>query len=501
MAEGEAFLRMRGIGKSFSGTSVLKDVDLDVTGGEVHAVVGENGAGKSTLMKIAAGVYQPDAGEIVVEGTRHRFPRPVDAISAGIAMIYQELNLAPHLTVAENIFLGREPKRAGFVLDASRLRSESRRLIEDHRFDLRPDDRVLALSAGQRQLVEILKALAANSRLIIMDEPTSSISEAEAEELFRIIDMLRDAGVSVVYISHRLEEVKRIADRITVLRDGEKVAEGENADFDIPTIVRHMVGREITEFYPPREAEIGAVVLSVKGLSRGTAFRSVSFDLKAGEVVGMAGLVGAGRTEVAEAVFGARPAERGDVLLDGSTVDISSPGQAVRRGIGLLTEDRKRTGLCLNLPVSWNQTLANLGAVVDRFTIRGRKEQEVAQGFIDRLDIRGARPGRAAGLLSGGNQQKVVIARWLFRDCRVLLFDEPTRGIDVGAKRDVYQLINELASEGKAVLFISSELPELLGMCDRVLVMHEGRIVADVRAKETTAEEVMHYAAVGRVEA
>ncbi|MEW6357861.1 MAG: sugar ABC transporter ATP-binding protein [Planctomycetota bacterium] len=500
MAEGEPFLQMRGIGKSFARTPVLKDVDLDVRPGEVHAVVGENGAGKSTLMKIAAGVYRPDAGEIIVAGKPRFFRRPVDAIAAGIAMIYQELNLAPHLTVAQNIFLGREPRRASFFLDRSRLRSDSQGLIDKHRFGLSADDRVLSLSAGQRQLVEILKALAADSRLLIMDEPTSSLSESETEELFRIIGALRSAGVGVVYISHRLEEVKRIADRITVLRDGEKSAEGENRALDISAIVRHMVGREITEFYPPRKVDIGETVLSVRNFSRGKAFRSVSFDLKAGEIVGMAGLVGAGRTQVAEAVFGVRSPEEGEVLLDGEKIRVRSPQEAVRRGIGLLTEDRKRTGLCLNLPVSWNGTLSNLPAVVRHMMIDRRAEFDVSTGFIERLDIRGAHPSRRAGVLSGGNQQKVVIARWLFRDSRVLLFDEPTRGIDVGAKRDVYALMNKLAAEGKAILFISSELPELLGMCDRILVMHRGRIAADVDAKETTAEEVMHYAAMGKAE-
>ncbi|NOZ21253.1 MAG: sugar ABC transporter ATP-binding protein [Planctomycetes bacterium] len=498
MAEGDPFLRMRGICKSFAGAPVLKDVDLDVRPGEVHAIVGENGAGKSTLMKIAAGAYHPDSGEIIVAGKPRTFRRPVDAIAAGIAMIYQELNLAPHLTVAQNIFLGREPRRARLFLDRTKLRAKSQGLIDRHHFDLNATDRVLSLPTGQRQLVEILKALAADSRLLIMDEPTSSLSESETEELFRIIDALRSAGVGVVYISHRLEEVKRIADRITILRDGEKVAEDENHAIDIPTIVRHMVGREITEFYPPREADIGDVVLSVRNFSCGKMFRSISFDLKAGEIVGMAGLVGAGRTDVAEAVFGVRSLDGGEVLLDGRKISVRSPQEAVRHGIGLLTEDRKRSGLCLNLPVAWNVTLANIQAVLSKLMVNGRRERAVAEDYIDGLGIRGAHAGRMAGLLSGGNQQKVVIARWLFRDSRVLLFDEPTRGIDVGAKRDVYELMNRLASEGKAMLFISSELPELLGMCDRILVMHRGSIVADVNAKETTAEEVMHYAAMGK---
>jgi len=493
-----AFLQLRGIRKSFSGTVVLRDVDLDARPGEVHAVVGENGAGKSTLMKIAAGVYQPDAGTIVVGDTPGLFRRPVDAINRGIAMIFQELNLAPHLTVAENIFLGREPRKTPGVLDRKAAKKAAQKLIAENGFDLAADEEVRRLSAAQKQIVEILKALAARSRLLIMDEPTSSLSEAESERLMGIIRALRQKGVAVIYVSHRLEEVKAVADRITVLRDGEKVTEGASSDLDIATLVRHMVGREIRDFYPRRQVKPGRVALAVENLSRRNEFESVSLEVREGEVAGIAGLVGAGRTELAEAIFGARPAESGLISIGGRPVIIRSPCDAIAAGIGLLTEDRKRNGLCLHLPLSWNISLANLSALTRWGVLRRRDEEKVAARYIDRLRIHGGRPGRVARFLSGGNQQKVVLARWLYRDSRVLIFDEPTRGIDVGAKRDVYGLINELAESGKAILMISSELPELLGMCDVIFVMHRGRLVARLEGGKTTAEEVMHYAAVGR---
>jgi len=492
-------LELRRISKTFGSTRALREVTVSARTGEVHAIVGENGAGKSTLMKIAAGVHQPDSGEIVVNGRPVRFRNPHDAIAHGISMIYQELNLAPHLTAAENIFLGREPRsRLRFLLDQSALEEDARKLLKSHGFELDLSREVHRLSPAERQIVEILKALAARSKVLIMDEPTSSLSEAESERLMEIIRQLRERGVAIFYISHRLEEVKRIADYITVLRDGEKVAEGKNEELDINTIVRHMVGREMREYYPPRDVELGEVVFRAENLSRAGAFSDISFEVRAGQVVGIAGLVGAGRTELVESIFGVNPPDTGRIFLSGEEITIRSPRDAVRHGIGLLTEDRKRSGLCLHLPLSWNITLSSLASLLRYGFIMRGEERRVAEQFIERLRIHGATADRTVGLLSGGNQQKVVLGRWLFRDCRFLMLDEPTRGIDVGAKHDVYLLINELARAGKAILMVSSELPELLGMCDVILVMHRGRIVAKLETKSTSAEEVMHYAAVGR---
>src|SRR5437588_1779919 len=424
-------LEMRVITKSFAGNSVLAGVSLCVAAGEVHALVGENGAGKSTLMKVLAGVHQPDAGEILIEGRPVRFTRPADALAHGVAMIYQELSLAPHLTVAENIFLGREPLRfrALGVVDRREMNERARQLLSDYGFRLDPRARVGRLSAADRQLVEITRATVEARRCVVMDEPTSSLTAHEAEELFRLIRDLKRRGLAVIYISHRLEDLDAIADRITILRDGREVYEGAWGEISHGEIIRHMAGRELKEIFPPRAAFKGEALLRVENLTRAGKFEDITFDVRAGEVVGPAGLAGAGRTELVEAVFGAQPAEGGEVYLNGARLGAPSPGRAVRLGLGLLTEDRKRTGLCLNQALSKNLTLANVRVLVKGWRLRRGRERIAARDYIERLHIRPPDPDKTGGGLSGGNQQKVLLGRWLFADSRVFLRDGAAPGV------------------------------------------------------------------------
>jgi ribose transport system ATP-binding protein len=496
-------LEMRGITKRFAGNTVLAGVDLRAAAGEVHALVGENGAGKSTLMKVLAGVHQPDAGEVLIEGEAVRFARPADALAHGVAMIYQELSLAPHLTVAENIFLGREPLRFAplGVVNRREMNERAGHLLAGYGFHLDPRATVKRLSAADRQLVEIARATVEARRVIVMDEPTSSLTAYEVEELFRLIRDLKGRGLAVVYISHRLEELERVADRLTVLRDGRAVYAGAWGEVSRDEIIRHMAGRELKEIFPPRSAEAGEARLRVEGLTRAGEFEGVSFEARAGEVLGLAGLAGAGRTELVEAIFGARPADEGRVYLNGSPLDGGQPDRAVARGLGLLTEDRKRTGLCLNLALAKNLTLSNVRALVRGWRLERGRERAAAREYIERLHIRPPDPDKTVGRMSGGNQQKVLLARWLFASSQVFLLDEPTRGVDVAARSEIYRAINRLAEGGAAVVMVSSDLPELLGMADRILVMRRGRLVAELDARRTTQEEVLRYAAVEEAEA
>ena len=490
-------LEMRGITKSFAGNRVLAGVSLRAAAGEVHALVGENGAGKSTLMKILAGVHQPDGGEVLIEGRPVRFQRPADALARGVAMIYQELSLAPHLTVAENIFLGREPLQFAplGVVDRREMNERARQLLADYGFRLDPRARTGRLSAADRQLVEITRATAEARRVVVMDEPTSSLTAHEAEELFRLIRDLKRRGLAVIYISHRLEELDRIADRLTILRDGREVYAGPRGELSHEEVIRHMAGRELKEIFPARRAERGDVRLRVEGLSRAGKFEDVTFEARSGEVVGVAGLAGAGRTELIEAVFGAQPADRGEVYLDGARLGATTPDRAVALGLGLLTEDRKRTGLCLNQTLAMNLTLANVRALVKGWRLRRGRERLAAREYIERLHVRPPDPEKPVGRLSGGNQQKVLLGRWLFADSKLFLLDEPTRGVDVAARAEIYRAVNGLAEAGAAVVMVSSDLPELLGMADRILVMRRGRLVAELDAKRTTQEEVLTHAA------
>ncbi len=490
-------LQMMGISKRFGPVQALSDVSFTVRAGTVHSLVGENGAGKSTLMKILAGVYKPDSGSIEIHGRPCVFDRPQQALSAGVSMIYQELDLAEHLTIAENVFLGSEPSGLlPFTVDYKAMVSKTAELAKKLNFKIDPTVAVENLSVGDCQIVEVLKALMRSASIIVMDEPTSSLSESGTQRLFEVVRQLRRQGISIIYISHRLEEIIGLADDVTVLRDGRVVHSELVTKLDIGQIVRYMVGRELTEFFPSRDVKIGDVCVRVDNLSSARGIRDISFDIRAGEIVGMAGLVGAGRTEVARAIFGVDKKTSGTIVLDNKELSIDSPADAISSDIAFLTEDRKRTGLCLQLPCSWNITLPNLVAIGMKNIINPTRENKITEDIASRIDIKWLGPQAPVDSLSGGNQQKILIARWLLAKSKFMIFDEPTRGIDVGAKKEVYTLLNQLAEQGKAILFISSELPELFGITDRILVMRRGRLVGNLKTAETTQEQVMHLAAV-----
>lgn len=494
---GALILEMREVSKAFGPVQALDQVSLAVRAGSVHALIGENGAGKSTLMKILAGIHRPDAGELVINGKARRFRRPSQALAAGVAMIYQELSLAPELTVAENVFLGIEPRGAlPGTVSQRRLIEETAALSAEHHFRVGPTMQVGELSTADCQIVEILKALARRASILVMDEPTSSLGRDEAAALLEVVRGLRERGVTVIYITHRLEEVEAIADDVTVLRDGRTVHSGGAAELTVQEIVRHMVGRDLTEYYPPRSVEIGDVRLAVAGVSTAKGVDDVSFEVRAGEVVGLAGLVGAGRTALADALFGVEPLTKGEVVWDGVPLWLRSPADALAAGFLYLTEDRKRTGLCLELPAGWNVTLPCLPQMGMGTFLDLGKEQRRVESAVQQLALRWLEPQTPASALSGGNQQKLLFARALLADSQMLILDEPTRGIDVGAKADIYRILGRFAAEGKAVLFISSELPELLGVTDRLLVMRRGRLVGELKTAQATQEAVMELAAV-----
>jgi ribose transport system ATP-binding protein len=493
----EPIVVMEGIEKTFPGVHALSGCRFDLHPGEVHALVGENGAGKSTLMKILAGVYQKDAGRILYKGAEVSIPNPRAAQHLGISIIHQELNLMQHLTAAQNIFIGREP-RQGFpvLLDEKRTNELTRELFEKLHVKLDPRTKVMDLAVAKQQMVEIAKALSFNAEVLIMDEPTAALNIAEIEELFRIIRDLRAHGVGVAYISHRLEELKQISDRITVMRDGNYVGTVDTPQAEITRIISMMVGRTLYETSRNlKDTSQHEVLLDVRNLRRGRTIRDVSFQARGGEILGLAGLMGAGRTEVARAIFGADPLEAGEVLVKGRKVHIRQPSDAVRNGIGYLSEDRKRFGLALGMDVEANIVLATMSRFLGLLGIIKRGETKAAaEKFVKLLSIKTPRLGQQVKFLSGGNQQKVVVGKWLVRDCRILFFDEPTRGIDVGAKSEIYKLLNDLAEQGKAVIMISSELPEIIRMSHRIVVMCEGRITGELTAAEATQEKIMHLA-------
>ena len=493
----EALLELRGIDKHFPGVRALKDAQFDVRRGEVHALIGENGAGKSTLIKIVAGVYQPDSGEIWLDGGQVQFGNPREAHLAGIATIYQELGLYPELSVAENIFMGHAPttKRLGFeTIDWEAMERGAEALLADLNIEnLDVGAKVGALNVGNRQRVEIAKALSLDAQILIMDEPTAALAESDVEQLFSIVRLLRERGVSIIYISHRLNEVFELADRVTVLRDGEYIGTQDVAETSEAELISMMVGRRIENLFPKQAAAIGDVVLEVRNLNRPPLTRDISFSVRAGEIVGLAGLVGSGRSETAQVVFGVLPAESGEILLNGEAVKITRPSEAVDYGIGYVPEDRGHQGLIREMTIRENTSMAVLESVSNRSFISRAKERVLANGAIRQLSIRATGPDQITNKLSGGNQQKVVVSKWLASNPKLLIMDEPTRGIDVGAKAEIHRLMSRLAAEdGLAILMISSELPEILAMSDRILVMREGRLVGKFSREEATQEMIAH---------
>ncbi|THD43898.1 MAG: sugar ABC transporter ATP-binding protein [Bradyrhizobium sp.] len=485
------------VSKSFPGVRALNDVRFELLPGEVHALMGENGAGKSTLMKIMAGVYTRDSGTILYNGREVSFGNPREAQAAGVGIIHQELQLMNHLTVAQNIFIGREPRRAfGLLLDEDKLNRDAAALLAHLNLTIDPRTVVGDLTVAKQQMVEIAKSFSHNSRMLIMDEPTAALNNAEIAELFKMIRDFKSRGVGIIYISHKVDELRQISDRVTVLRDGEYVGTVPTATTKIETIISMMVGRTLTDVArdttrKPRDE----VALEVKGLNCGALVKDVSFSLKRGEILGFAGLMGAGRTEVARAVFGADRAQSGEIWVAGKKVSVRSPRDAVAVGVGYLSEDRKRFGLAVGMDVAANVVMASLWRFLSlRVFLRERAILAEAGKFVKLLRIRTPSLTQEVRLLSGGNQQKVVVAKWLARDCEVLFFDEPTRGIDVGAKAEIYKLLRELADQGKAIVMISSELPEILRMSDRIIVVCEGRITGELMPEEATQERIMQLA-------
>lgn len=494
----EYVLELKNIYKSFPGVKVLEDVTLQVRPGEVHALMGENGAGKSTLMKILMGIYKADQGSIFLEGKETVIHGPKDAMSKGISMIHQELNTVLDMEEAENVFVGRELLKKGFeklkIVDIARMREETGKYFREMNIDIDPRAKMRTLSVAEMQLVEIVKAISLNSRIIVMDEPTSAITEKEATVLFAQIERLKKQGVAIIYISHKMDEIFRISDTITVLRDGQWIGTKPAKELDNDMLIKMMVGRELTDIYPKDPVEIGDVILEVKNLSRGKKVRDASFSLRKGEVLGIAGLVGAGRSELVETIFGLYPKTGGQIFLHGKEVHIKSAADAIKNKMALITEDRKQTGLNLIVSVKENIASVSIGKLSNHGIVNDKKINEVSEKYIKELKIKTPDGNAIVGNLSGGNQQKVVLAKWLLDEPDIIIFDEPTRGIDIGAKRDIYLLINNLAKEGKAVIVISSEMAEVMGICDRILVMAEGRINGEVQREEFSQEVIMGYA-------
>ncbi len=489
---------MKGINKAFGTNQVLENAGFELADGEVHALMGENGAGKSTLMKILTGVYTRDAGTVTVDGKEVTYKSPQEAEKAGIVFIYQELNVLFDLTVEENLFMGKEITKKFGICDKKAMRKKAQEVMDKMGVSI-PIDAVMSdLSVGQQQMVEICKALMVDAKVLIMDEPTAALTQSETEGLFKLIKSLREKGVSIVYISHRMEEIFELCDRITVLRDGAHVGTEYIKDIDMDDIVRLMIGREIGERYPKREGvKIGKEMLKIEGLTKTKAFENVSFSVKSGEVLGVSGLMGAGRTEIMQAIFGNLPYESGKVYIEGKEVKIKSAKDAINAGIGFITEDRKTEGLLLEKSISDNISLANLSKISKKSVISKSKETDLSNKGIKEFHIKCFGPDHECGNLSGGNQQKVVFAKWVYTDPKILILDEPTRGVDIGAKKEIYNVINDLAKQGVAVIMVSSELPEVLGMSDRIMVVREGHIMGIIDAAEADQEKVMTLATGG----
>lgn len=487
-------LELSGIRKHFGGVAALKKGNLEVQPGEVHLLMGENGAGKSTLMKIVAGMYSPDAGDFKWRGQPVRFSCPADAAVQGIAMVHQESLLAPHLTVAENLFLGREERRPLGYVNRKKMREAARQIIADHGFPLQPDWQVERLSPAGKQLVEICRAVLHGSSLLIFDEPTSSLSDSETKEVFRIANGLKSRGMGVIYITHRLDELRSVGDRVTVLRDGETVHSGPLNELKTEGLIKHMVGREVAALYTRHRTTPGVELLRIEKLTRKPLVNDISLTVRAGEIVGLAGLVGAGRTELCRAIFGIDSIDSGQIFLDGKPVRIPSPRHAVSHGLAFIPEDRQRAGLATALPISWNTTMASLGSMGNYGWLDLVKQRQITETYRDKLHLKCSGVDQPAGRLSGGNQQKVVIAKWLATGARIFLFDEPTRGIDVGAKAEVFEVMDELARNGAAILMVSSELPEITQIADRIVVMRQGHLSGELPGG-SSQESIMRLAA------
>lgn len=490
----ETIVSMEHISKSFPGVKALDDVRFDLRAGEVMALLGENGAGKSTLMKILSGVYTRDGGSMEIFGKEYGDLNPKLAQEVGVAIIHQELNMCRHLSVAENMYLGRE-KTKGVMLSNGEMEAEAKAILDELNIGLEPQQIVGDLPVSKQQMVEIAKALSTNARILIMDEPTSALTAKEIQDLFRIIKDLKAKGCGIVYISHRLEELQHIVDRVTIMRDGQYITSMNFRDVTMDEMIAHMVGREIKEKFPKVSCERGKKVLEVRHLNAGPMVRDVSFDLYEGEIVGFAGLMGAGRTETTRAIFGVDPKTGGEIILDGKEVKIHKPEDAIKAGIVLAPEDRKKDGLCTKLSIRHNIALPNLDLICSKLgVVSSAKEQEMCGRVVKDLKVKTPNVEVSAGNLSGGNQQKIVVGKWLARDSRVVIFDEPTRGIDVAAKVEIYNLMNDLKKQGIAVMFVSSEMPEVMGIADRIIVMCDGRITGELSAREATQNQILTYA-------
>ncbi len=490
-------IEMTGIMKSFGTNQVLNNAGFFLRDGEVHALMGENGAGKSTLMKILTGVYTKDGGVVKVDGQEVHYNNPQEAEAAGIVFIYQELNVMFDLTVEENLFMGKEITRGFGICDKKAMRAKAKEILDRMGVKIPVDTVMSDLSVGQQQMIEICKALLVDAKVIIMDEPTAALTQSETAALFEVIENLRRRGVSIVYISHRMEEIFELCDRITVLRDGQYIDTCEIKDITMDDVVKMMIGREIGERYPSRDNKIGKTVFEVKGLSRKGAFNDVSFTVGAGEVLGVSGLMGAGRTEIMQAIFGYLPADSGEILIDGQPVKIKNPMDAMKAGIGFITEDRKVEGLMLDKTIRENIALANLGTISGSGVISKSKEKSLISKGIEEFKIRCFGTEHECGNLSGGNQQKVVLAKWIYTDPKILILDEPTRGVDIGAKKEIYNVINDMAGKGVAIIMVSSELPEILGMSDRVMVVREGDVRGILDIENASQESIMTLATGG----
>lgn len=496
MKDSSNLLEMRNISKEFPGVKALDNVTLKVKKGSLHALMGENGAGKSTLMKCLFGIYHPNSGDIFISGQKVQFKNSKHALDNGVSMVHQELNQVRERNVMDNLWLGRYPKK-GLFIDEKKMYDETEKIFKDLDINVNPRDKVSTLSVSQMQMVEIAKAVSYNSKIIVMDEPTSSLTEKEVSHLFKIINKLRKQGISIIYISHKMEEILEISDEVTIMRDGKWIATENASNLTMDLIIKLMVGRELTDRFPKKDHAPKETILEVNNLSDAkNQLKNVSFKLRKGEILGIAGLVGAKRTETLETLFGLREKGSGDIILHGKKVDNSKPFKAMQNGFALVTEERRQTGIFGKLPIDFNSIIANIDSYKTSTGLlaNGRISKDT-QWVIDSMKVKTPSQKTLIGSLSGGNQQKIVIGKWLLRKPEILLLDEPTRGIDVGAKFEIYQLINELAKEDKGIIMVSSEMPELLGVCDRILVMSNGRVSGIVNANETTQEEIMHLSA------